>query len=159
MAYCDPLTDRSSSNSSSEPLQRACGPQARGGYVAAVADIRDSPDGVKTNRCCAVESTYMDGLDIPELAGAAQAVFARSAEAHARLVSVEVAEAREADGVIAVYLGPEVNGWPFPPRLPSMNRDLWRPLMAYDTVRFVGEPIALGRSPRPEPPQWTQPKS
>ncbi|MDE0136851.1 MAG: xanthine dehydrogenase family protein molybdopterin-binding subunit [Acidimicrobiaceae bacterium] len=89
------------------------------------------------------QSTYIDGLDVPELAGAAQAVFVRSAEAHARLASVDVTEARTADGVIAVYLGPEVDGWPFPPRLPSMNRDLWRPLMAYDTVRFVGEPIAL----------------
>ncbi|MCY3607427.1 MAG: xanthine dehydrogenase family protein molybdopterin-binding subunit [Acidimicrobiaceae bacterium] len=89
------------------------------------------------------ESTYIDGLDVPELAGAAQATFVRSAEAHARLAAVDITEAREADGVIAVYLGPEVDGWPFPPRLPSMNRDLWRPLMAYDTVRFVGEPIAL----------------
>lgn len=89
------------------------------------------------------QSTYIDGLDIPELAGAAHAVFVRSAEAHAKLAAVDAEEARQAAGVIAVYLGPEVDGWPFPPRLPSMNRDLWRPLMAYDTVRFVGEPIAL----------------
>ncbi|WP_419841116.1 xanthine dehydrogenase family protein molybdopterin-binding subunit [Candidatus Poriferisodalis sp.] len=87
--------------------------------------------------------TYIDGLDVPELAGAAHAAFVRSAEAHARLASVDVTEARAADGVVAVYLGPEVDGWPFPPRLPSMNRDLWRPLMAADTVRFVGEPIAV----------------
>ena len=85
----------------------------------------------------------LGGLNVPELAGAAHAVFVRSAEAHARIVSVDVAEAREADGVVAVYLGPEVIGWPFPPRLPSMNGDLWRPLMACDTVRFVGEPIAM----------------
>lgn len=115
---------------------------ARRGYVAAVADARftgrreDEP-------LLRGESTYIDGLDVPELAGAAQATFVRSAEAHARLAAVDITEAREADGVIAVYLGPEVDGWPFPPRLPSMNRDLWRPLMAYDTVRFVGEPIAL----------------
>lgn len=89
------------------------------------------------------QSTYIDGLNVPELTGAAQAVFVRSAEAHACLASVDVTEARQADGVIAVYLGPDVDGWPFPPRLPSMNRDLWRPLMAYDTVRFVGEPIGM----------------
>ena len=112
------------------------------GYVAAVADTPFS--GRREDEpLLRGQSTYIDGLDVPELAGAAQAVFVRSAEAHARLASVDVTEARTADGVIAVYLGPEVDGWPFPPRLPSMNRDLWRPLMAYDTVRFVGEPIAL----------------
>ncbi len=115
---------------------------ARRGYVAAVADTPFS--GRREDEALLRgQSTYIDGLDVPELAGAAQAVFVRSAEAHARLASVDVTEARTADGVIAVYLGPEVDGWPFPPRLPSMNRDLWRPLMAYDTVRFVGEPIAL----------------
>ena len=112
------------------------------GYVAAVAT-----EGFRGRRedepLLRGDSTYIDGLDIPELAGAAQAVFVRSIESHARLASVDVTEAREADGVIAVYLGPEVDGWPLPPRLPSMNGDLWRPLMAYDTVRFVGEPIAL----------------
>ena len=112
------------------------------GYVAAVAT-----EGFRGRRedepLLRGESTYIDGLDIPELAGAAQAVFVRSIEPHARLASVDVTGAREADGVIAVYLGPEVDGWPLPPRLPSMNGDLWRPLMAYDTVRFVGEPIAL----------------
>ena len=112
------------------------------GYVAAVAT-----EGFRGRRedepLLRGDSTYIDGLDIPELAGAAQAVFVRSIEPHARLASVDVTGAREADGVIAVYLGPEVDGWPLPPRLPSMNGDLWRPLMAYDTVRFVGEPIAL----------------
>ena len=115
---------------------------ARRGYVAAVADTPFS--GRREDEpLLRGQSTYIDGLDVPELADAAQAVFVRSAEAHAGLASVDVADAREADGVIAVYLGPEVDGWPFPPRLPSMNRDLWRPLMAYDTVRFVGEPVAL----------------
>lgn len=112
------------------------------GYVAAVAT-----EGFRGRRedepLLRGDSTYIDGLDIPELAGAAQAVFVRSIESHARLASVDVTGAREADGVIAVYLGSEVDGWPLPPRLPSMNGDLWRPLMAYDTVRFVGEPIAL----------------
>ena len=117
-------------------------PARGGGYVAAVATSgfngrrEDEP-------LLRGQSTYIDGLDVPELAGAAQAVFVRSAEAHARIAAVDVGEARDADGVIAVYLGPEVDGWPFPPRLPSMNRDLWRPLMAYETVRFVGEPVAL----------------
>ena len=113
-----------------------------GSYVAAVA-TEEFHGRREDEPLLRGDSTYIDGLDIPELAGAAQAVFVRSIEPHARLASVDVTGAREADGVIAVYLGPEVDGWPLPPRLPSMNGDLWRPLMAYDTVRFVGEPIAL----------------
>ena len=113
-----------------------------GSYVAAV-DTSGFSGRREDEPLLRGQSTFIDGLDVPELAGAAHATFVRSAEAHARIASVDVTEARAADGVVAVYLGPEVDGWPLPPRLPSMNRDLWRPLMAYDTVRFVGEPIAL----------------
>ena len=116
--------------------------QGLGSYVAAV-DTSGFNGRREDEPLLRGQSTYIDGLDAPELAGAAHATFVRSAEAHARIASVDVTEARAAGGVIAVYLGPEVEGWPLPPRLPSMNRDLWRPLMAHDTVRFVGEPIAL----------------
>lgn len=87
--------------------------------------------------------TFIDGLRVPELEGALHAHFVRSIEPHARLRSVEVDEARTAPGVVEVFTGPDVDGWPLPPRLPTMNADLWRPLLAIDTVRFVGEPIAI----------------
>jgi aerobic carbon-monoxide dehydrogenase large subunit len=87
--------------------------------------------------------TFIDGLRHPLLEGALHGHFVRSIEPHARLAGVEVSEAKAAPGVVAVFTGPEIDGWPLPPRLPSMNRDLWRPLMAIDTVRFVGEPVAL----------------
>ncbi len=87
--------------------------------------------------------TFIDGLQIPDLDGAAHAVFVRSTESHARLIGIDVDDARHAPGVIAIYVGREVNGWPFPPRLPSMNGDMWRPLLAWDVVRFVGEPVAV----------------
>jgi carbon-monoxide dehydrogenase large subunit len=87
--------------------------------------------------------TYIDGLRAPELDGAVWGHFVRSIEPHARIASIDVTEAVAAPGVVAVYVGADVDGWPFPPRLPSMNRDLWRPLLATDTVRFVGEPVAL----------------
>lgn len=87
--------------------------------------------------------TFIDGLALPELDGAVYAHFVRSIEAHAVIRSVDIDEAKQADGVVAVYLGQDVDGWPLPPRLPMMNKDLWRPLLAMDVVRFVGEPIAL----------------
>ncbi len=87
--------------------------------------------------------TFIDGLRTPELGDAVHAHFVRSIEAHARLRSVDVSEAVAAPGVVAVFTGPEVDGWPLPPRLPSMNRDMWRSLLAVDVVRFVGEPIAI----------------
>jgi carbon-monoxide dehydrogenase large subunit len=88
-------------------------------------------------------STFIDGLRAPELEGALHAHFVRSIEPHARLRSVDVSEAQAAPGVVAVFTGPEIDGWPLPPRLPSMNGALWRPLLATDTVRFVGEPVAI----------------
>jgi len=87
--------------------------------------------------------SYIDGLRRPELQTALWGHFVRSIEPHARIRSVDVAAALEAQGVATVYLGPDVDGWPLPPRLPTMNGGLWRPLLAIDTVRFVGEPIAL----------------
>lgn len=89
------------------------------------------------------QGTFIAGMRSPALDGALFCHFVRSIEAHANLRSVDVNEARSADGVFAVFTGPDVDGWPLPPRLPSMNADLWRPLLAIDTVRFVGEPIAI----------------
>ena len=89
------------------------------------------------------QGTFIDGLRHPLLEGALHGHFVRSIEAHARLASVDVSEALESPGVVAVFTGPEIDGWPLPPRLPSMNRDLWRPLLALDKVRYVGEPVAL----------------
>lgn len=88
-------------------------------------------------------TTFIDGLDVPELVGALHAYFVRSIEPHARLRSVDTADAEASPGVVAVFTGPQINGWPFPPRLPMMNKDLWRPLMATEKVRFVGEPVAV----------------
>ena len=96
------------------------------------------------------EGTFIDGLRIPELDDALHAHFVRSIEAHAELRSVDTSAASAMPGVAAVFVGSEIDGWPFPPRLPTMNGDLWRPLLAIDTVRFVGEPIAVVLADRPE---------
>lgn len=111
------------------------------------ADARRAPGGWGGRRedrpLLTGRASYISGLSDPLLDGALHGVFVRSIEARARLRSVDVDEARTAEGVAAVFLGEDVDAWPLPPRLPSMNGDLWRWLLARDEVRFVGEPIAL----------------
>ncbi|MDH4146467.1 MAG: xanthine dehydrogenase family protein molybdopterin-binding subunit [Acidimicrobiia bacterium] len=88
--------------------------------------------------------TFIDNLRVPELDGALFGVFVRSSEAHARLVSVDASEALAMDGVEAVFTGADLTDvWVLPPRLPSMNGQMWRPMLAQEVVRFVGEPVAL----------------
>lgn len=89
--------------------------------------------------------TFIDGLAIPELDGALQAVFVRSFEPHARITGFDVSAARDTPGVVAVFTGDDLRLeiWPLPPRLPMMNKLLIRPMLAADIVRFVGEPVAV----------------
>ncbi len=91
------------------------------------------------------QGTFIDGLDLPELAGAYHAVFVRSIEPHARIVSVDTAAAKEIPGVVAIFTGEDLRLelWPLPPRLPIMNKKLIRSMVAHDIVRFVGEPVAV----------------
>ena len=70
------------------------------------------------------------------------AVFVRSTVAHARISRIETAEAAALPGVVAVYTD-ESLGLParklFPPIPDAFNR----PYLARNTVRFVGEPVAV----------------
>ena len=80
---------------------------------------------------------YVDDLDID----AARIVFVRSTMAHASLLEVDISEAVNMPGVLAVYTSdnlemPAVNQSEF--MAPSMNR----PPLAVGRVRFVGDIIA-----------------
>src|SRR5258705_3558025 len=88
------------------------------------------------------KATFIDGLRTAELAGAYHAAFARSIEPHARIVAIDVVEARGLPGVVAVYTAADLDIWPLPPRLPIMNKNMWRPMLASGVVRFVSEPLA-----------------
>jgi CO/xanthine dehydrogenase Mo-binding subunit len=68
--------------------------------------------------------------------GMLHAAFARSPLPHARLVAVDVSAALAMAGVRAVLTGEDVR----PIRLGRRLQD-W-PLLAWDTVRFVGDPVA-----------------
>lgn len=95
------------------------------------------------------QGRYID--DRPE-ESALWMVLLRSPHAHARIRSIDVAEAKAAPGVVAVYTGAQlvaegVGALPAPPPLfkrpdgADMNVPPRR-ILADDTVRFVGEPVA-----------------
>ncbi|MEQ1787926.1 MAG: molybdopterin cofactor-binding domain-containing protein, partial [Acidimicrobiales bacterium] len=94
--------------------------------------------------------TYVADLRIPELDGAVHVTYVRSTIAHARILSIEVDEARGAPGVVGVFTAADVDLADLPPGSPMFNAAMTRPLLARDKVRFVGEPIAVILSERPE---------
>jgi len=85
---------------------------------------------------------YTDDMRLP---GACHVHFVRSAVAHARIRSVDVSAALEAPGVIAAFTGADLADLPpAPPPMPGMiNAEMSQPLLATDTVRYVGEPLAV----------------
>jgi carbon-monoxide dehydrogenase large subunit len=83
---------------------------------------------------------YTDDL---KLEGTLWVTFVRSTMAHARIVSLDVDDARKVPGVVAIYTGADLD---LPPMvgMPGMTPDaMARPLLAKDVVRFVGEPVAM----------------
>jgi carbon-monoxide dehydrogenase large subunit len=72
--------------------------------------------------------------------GCAFAAFVMSSEAHAEIVSIDVRAALAIEGVLAVYTAADFAEYP---DLPGGMPDLERPVLARNTVRFVGEPIAI----------------
>ena len=88
-----------------------------------------------------VGGSYVDDLDLD---GAAYVTFVRSTAAHARIATLDTAEAARAPGVIAVVTGPEVMAdlQPIKPAMAPLNQAMVRPFLAVDVVRYVGEPVA-----------------
>ncbi len=83
---------------------------------------------------------YVSNLDIP---GAAFAVYVTSTVAHGRILSVDLSDARTAPGVLGAYSAHDVDFGPYPLGDPTAPVAIVRPLLAGDTVHFVGEPIAV----------------
>ena len=71
----------------------------------------------------------------------------RSPVAHGRLRGVDTAQALQADGVVTVVTAASLPpGLAIPVRLPVQGADLrayLQPVLAADTVRYVGEPVAV----------------
>jgi aerobic carbon-monoxide dehydrogenase large subunit len=92
---------------------------------------------------------YVDDLVLPEQA---YAVFVRSPYAHAGLTKVDVAAAREAEGVLAVLTGDDVAadglggipcGWLVKSKDGSNMVEPPHPSLAQGKVRHVGDPVVM----------------
>src|ERR1700712_1310329 len=84
-------------------------------------------------------STYVDDLRVE---GTTHAVFVRSPYAHARVTGIDTTEAEQMPGVLAVHtaatLPPEAV-----PSFAQINEHITQGPLATDTVRYVGDPVAL----------------
>jgi carbon-monoxide dehydrogenase large subunit len=72
----------------------------------------------------------------------------RSTEAHARILGIETARAKEADGVLAIFTGKDLKGdfqapLPVTPTFVPDKRVPDQYPIAVDKVRYVGEPVAI----------------
>src|SRR6266513_3080347 len=78
--------------------------------------------------------------DLP-LAGALHLVLVRSSYAHARITSVDVADARAMPGVVAVFTAADLQLPPYEGFM-TLNEKCKRPPLAEGKVRFVGDCVA-----------------
>ncbi|UYN93216.1 MAG: xanthine dehydrogenase family protein molybdopterin-binding subunit [Enhydrobacter sp.] len=95
------------------------------------------------------QGRFINDVNLP---GQAHAVFVRSPHAHARIRSIDTAEAARAPGVLAVYTGHDVtaDGLGMPkanmPRKRPDGKPMFapqRPPLVTDRVRYVGDPVAM----------------
>ncbi len=95
------------------------------------------------------QGRYTDDIVLPRMA---HGFVLRSAVAHARITRVDVAAARRMPGVLLVLTGEDVRRdglgdvpctTPLICRDGNPRHDTPRPVLALDTVRHVGEPVAL----------------
>ena len=85
---------------------------------------------------------YVADIAVP---GCLDAVFVRSFEAHGVLNAVDLAGAREREGVVGAYSAadlPDLPATPVPPRA-EVPPEMWWHALARERVRFAGEPIAV----------------
>ncbi|HTJ59291.1 MAG TPA: xanthine dehydrogenase family protein molybdopterin-binding subunit [Devosiaceae bacterium] len=85
---------------------------------------------------------YVDDIVVP---GALHACFVRSPHAHARIINIDTAAAREMPGVVAIVTGRDMEQWTTKLRLAPPIEGL-EPVeftaLPIDKVRFHGDPVA-----------------
>src|SRR6188472_908040 len=115
----------------SEAAAELTAPGVSDGHGAPVRRVEDP-------RLLRGEAPYTDDLKVP---GALQAVFVRSDWAHARIASIDTAEAAQAPGVVAVFTAADLGLGAMPHG--GVPEAMARPLLARDGVRFAGEAVAV----------------
>jgi carbon-monoxide dehydrogenase large subunit len=117
--------------------------------MTAVDVPRGSILGTRVNRLEDPEfltsgAVYTEDLVDDRLADAVRITFVRAPMAHARVSSIDTTAAEQAKGCVAVYTAKDLIDVPQQePMLPMYDAGFAQPLLATDTVRFVGEPVAL----------------
>jgi carbon-monoxide dehydrogenase large subunit len=86
---------------------------------------------------------YTEDVVDERLEGACHAFFVRSPVAHARITGIDVSGAQAAPGVIAVFTGADLAELPPRKGAPKMNQAMFQTPLATDTVRYVGEAVAV----------------
>ena len=104
---------------------------------------------VEDPRFLTVGGTYVADVKDPLLDGALYATYVRSTMAHAT-ITVDVDEARTTPGVVGRVHERRPRHRPLPPAMPMITDAMSRPMLATDRVRFVGEPVAVILTERPE---------
>ncbi|HEY6497157.1 MAG TPA: xanthine dehydrogenase family protein molybdopterin-binding subunit [Trebonia sp.] len=90
-------------------------------------------------------AVYTEDVQDERLAGACYVHFVRSTVAHAKINNIDTSAAKDAPGVVAVFTAADIAAdevKPLKPMAPFMNQAMLQTLLASDTVRFVGEPVA-----------------
>jgi carbon-monoxide dehydrogenase large subunit len=89
-------------------------------------------------------AVYTEDLVDERLAGAMRVTFVRAPIAHATITSIDPTAALEAEGCIAVFTAADLTDVPEQtPMMPMYPAEVRQPLLATDTVRFVGEAVAV----------------
>ncbi len=115
-----------------------------GRVCADSAEIGRARERFEDERFLRGAGCFVDDLKLPEMS---HAVIVRSAVAHGRITGIDATAARALPGVLAVLTHADIAAYaaPIPVRVGAvagLERYLQRPL-AHDTVRYVGEPLAV----------------
>ncbi|MBB4633822.1 xanthine dehydrogenase family protein molybdopterin-binding subunit [Sphingosinicella soli] len=104
--------------------------------------VGQSPRRMEDERLLTGRGRYTDDFQ-PE--GTVYGVTVRSPYGHARIAGIDTAEARAMPGVLAIYTAEDIAHYgPIPCLVTLPGRiDTPRPVLAKDTVRFVGDAVAF----------------
>lgn len=111
--------------------------------------IGQSVKRVEDKRFITGRGRYTDDIVLPKMTYAS---ILRSPHAHARIKSIDLAEARSAPGVVAVFTGEDLRaagivgvpcGWQVNFRNGDRMKEPPHPVLAVDKVRYVGDAVAV----------------
>ena len=102
---------------------------------------------VEDKRFTTGKGQYTDDIVLP---GQTYASFVRSPYGHAKILNIDLSEAKNMPGVIAIYTGADVKdlngvpcGWQVNFKSGETMREPKHPLLVHDKARHLGDPVAV----------------